>query len=894
MNITICEPEPFVDEILADGPAAYWPCNDGSGFPQDVSGNGLHVVSGSTTYADDDDHGIVLDGLGLNSTAAAVLNATTWTIEFDVLLAPGGAVSLTIPLTTGGHVRLAATDSGGNTSAVGTVDLDGSTPNNASGGGSGLLWRHVALTRSGSQLRIYTEGAMDHLVPVDAGPMSPSGGVSFTTTTGSFIARVAMHDVALDGTRLTAHSDQMYAGADPGDPVTLDGPVLDDFDRADGPIGNTSLLSVPWIVPDGSTWVIDTNRARADSVENVLAVAYPDLDASILVGVRAVSCTIERTSGYAFVGFQFGTGESVTLVIGNDEVFFALASAGSWQSVTGPNYIDASVPLTLTLLIRDADEQDQMIVSADVNGTNVGCYIPIESGDVPPFSLGDILQPMIATDSTTTTFDDFTILSLAEVGGGTPAPSLVGGVQNLWYPTDVQFLASTPASPLHGGLLPPSVGPAVGYLGSTPAPNLNGGVRVSWSLAPIDPSLPPITPGIGGPNLPPGAGPPTAELSVAGFANRLDAQCQPAFNDAGTGSFVTVPPGPSVGQGITYRSGGSAVFFGIADQITTTVAAEGEEHDQNVAVTTPGALGLEWGDTVVWPDFGAMEPDRLGAPAQDDREFGWPMNGLIPVNLALTKSIAGDNTRYGTPLEIFPLPDNWPDVQARWMWDRDPDQLHAPKGWCYFRVPFGSWTTSEYAMFVCAYDYAEVWVDGQKVATADKAGATVRVDLTLDGDFHLVAIAAYNEGGKAGVLWTMMPKTEAGLHPAVMNSRPGWHCAGYPKEPIRATVGKTLRRLHQEAKMRGAPAGKWSLAFSDTLDSAGNAWPTDDSLITIRVGTTYWDVLMQLAEDRIDFRASPGGRTLYAYVKDQGGVSRGIPWTHAVDADSIETRTRGH
>ena len=48
-----------------------------------------------------------------------------------------------------------------------------------------------------------------------------------------------------------------------------------------------------------------------------------------------------------------------------------------------------------------------------------------------------------------------------------------------------------------------------------------------------------------------------------------------------------------------------------------------------------------------------------------------------------------------------------------------------------------------------------------------------------------------------------------------------------------------------------------------------------------------------LAEDRIDFAASPAGRVLYAYNKGEGAGSVGIPWTVAVDAESLTTEVAG-
>ena len=76
---------------------------------------------------------------------------------------------------------------------------------------------------------------------------------------------------------------------------------------------------------------------------------------------------------------------------------------------------------------------------------------------------------------------------------------------------------------------------------------------------------------------------------------------------------------------------------------------------------------------------------------------------------------------------------------------------------------------------------------------------------------------------------------------------------------------------------------------------SGRPWPTggDVPVITTRVGSTYMDVLRQMSEALIDFHAHPATKTLYARVKDTGGTSVAMPWTHTVDADSIVTGIGG-
>jgi hypothetical protein len=477
-----------------------------------------------------------------------------------------------------------------------------------------------------------------------------------------------------------------------------------------------------------------------------------------------------------------------------------------------------------------------------------------------------------------------------------PAPELTGGVMNWPVPPDVIFAPSVRAPDLTGGWAPIPLWSELGpiFPPSVAAPPLLGGVHATWSDTPDPPPLP-------GPDDPPWPdgyqfGPPPSQLQVEGrFVTQPT--CRPQMNGPGTGSFTTEPEtAPALGDEITYTSGGGAVFTGYAAKISTVYMSRAEEAGNLVTVTTPGMLGEDWSRTVVYPDFGSDDPIRTGQPPQDERVWGWPMNGLVVPGLTWTTSVGGDNSLYGTPGEIFPPPDNWPDIRSRWMWTTQVDVKSQPEGWCYFRKAFTAWP-GEHSLFVAAYDYARVWIDGVLVATCDVPGEPKRVELPFDWDNHLIAIEGYAfGGGRAGVLLSLLKRDAEGFG-GVGNggedlfSDAGWKALERPAQSMRSTVGKVLRRLVREAGKRGAPAGAWTCSFTDEADSAGNAWEAgpDAPLLTTKVGITYMDVLGQFAEALIDYRPHPRAKVLDAFVKDSVPASHPVPWTYGVDHTSADS-----
>lgn len=464
------------------------------------------------------------------------------------------------------------------------------------------------------------------------------------------------------------------------------------------------------------------------------------------------------------------------------------------------------------------------------------------------------------------------------------------------------------------GLGPPAVRPA-GYDGSVEPPGPVG-------LRDLDPDeLRPITPApvvttemVPGPLLyqptvwpptypDPGAfpgGPPVAiaALTVTGYPQATNITAQPKANDVGTASFTTPGAPPAVDTIVGINAGGVRVFTGLVESAAQNDVASGEEADQTSTVRLESLL-REWEDARVLPDFGAQEINRLGPPTQDTRFFDWSMNGIGTDDSAdqdapsITSSV-GYTSQYGTPAERFPMPDVWPAPKAKWMWSTSGATARA--GYVFFRIPFLA--SGKIQLWCCAYDYAEVWLDGVLVATCDSAGVAAKFQITLLGsNYHNLKIRAHNGGGKAGVLAAVMPVEPSGLFgDPIVQSGGGWDTIAYPDRTFRLNPGQVVRRLQYEARRRGvANIPGWALTFNASMDSAGRAWPDDTDPIAVQVGSTYLDVLRQMAAALVDITTAKQGRVLNMYIKGLGtNASHASPLGVGTNIVSrTTTRSRG-
>ena len=877
------------DAMEADGAVGVWtvPGGDGDAIVDQTGTSGDATLAAGTGWVspqqgNNETAGFLIDAAG-TWELPVTLDTTAFTVEFSFVAAPGPLVDgFVIGDIAGTHLR-AAMHGAPTFGAVYSATVGAETVSWTGPLDDDLRTHQVAMTWDvAGDLTLVVDGvARDAAAVTGAHTPDPVLVVSSSWPSQQG-ANIAVYDVELSEAQLLDHYLLLT-------PALLPACVVDDFDRADGALGNSSLQGLPWANVAGTS-AIAGNAAVADRIA-FLADTHGADPTGLILGVEA-TVTDGGVGGVATIGLWSATWASflgARLDFGSGEVAIAESSGdGSWFQLHAAVPVDVSSGTALLRFqlgeIEPGSGEAEREMSVWVDGVPCVLGITIADTAVNPAA------PAIATEAGGT-IEHLAVLEPDGLGQAAQ-DGQAGGLQFRFDAFDGVELGSSTQGPQVGGLMAPDDidrhgGPV--YLGSSPGVAQVGGIRTIWTNGT------PATPPVGEPFVWGGVGAPPADLTVAGYPRRTAASCRPTMNGAGSGSFTVVPPGPALGDVIVYHSGGGPVFSGYADRITTVERDQAEEAGQLVTVSTPCLLSIDWTETVVWPDFGAFEPIRLGAPPQDDREFGWPMNGILtPEQEAdLVPSVANDDSLYGTPDEVLPIPSDWPDSTARWMWDTSPDTPSQPQGWCYFRVPFGSWP-GRYAVFLNAWDYAKMWIDGALIAEVTTPGQTVRFDVDFDWDYHLLAIAAYNEQGPAGVMCSVMQHHAdgSGLAQPAMNSRDGWKVLAYPEQSLRAPVGKVIRRLVREAAARGAPAGDWTCAFTDEADSRGRPWD-QDLLLVQRTGQTMWDVLNQAAESLVDFHQGPAGKTLYLYKKDQGAGAVSQPWAPTVHAESLATEVSG-
>lgn len=373
-------------------------------------------------------------------------------------------------------------------------------------------------------------------------------------------------------------------------------------------------------------------------------------------------------------------------------------------------------------------------------------------------------------------------------------------------------------------------------------------------------------------------------------AFELSASCKPQMNGVGAGSFKC-RTAPGLGARVGFTVAGQHQFTGIVDATVDHQVVSDEEAGQAVDVTCIGQIS-ELDKVKVLPDFGAADLTRLGPPTQDIRVFDWTMNGLGNVGFGeQAATIIPSDSADMIDLDAggqHPLPDVWPDADARWMWSSNPGGV-AGRGWTIFRVatPAAPGPT-DVDFWVASAGYAELWVDGVPIATCDQPYRSqhLRID-AIDKLWHRVAIKAFTTGGTAGVLFSMLPIHNDGLYgTAIMNSRTGWDCIVGGDRTFISTPGQVMHRLLDEARRRGsAAAAGWTGSFGNLVDSAGRPWERREA-IEIEVGKSYLDVLQQLAEDRVDWAEDPASKRIHMWRKGEGsGRTPAIPWAQGVDLD---------
>ena len=222
-TLTIADPalvgsvrKSLLQEVMADGPQTLWIGNDGSGAPQDSSGNSRHLTlaNGSNTYASDGTYGTVLD-----------MSSGSWTTTFRC---PQSAYTLEAWIRLSTNVSGDACpigDWGGNNTFGAMMLLTPSSnallayhrESTISGGNlSTGTWYHLAQTWNGSTVRLYLNGSeVGTPISTSTAPgtanesglsrVSSYGGVATGRRVPGQGRFIAWYSSALSGSRIAAH-----------------------------------------------------------------------------------------------------------------------------------------------------------------------------------------------------------------------------------------------------------------------------------------------------------------------------------------------------------------------------------------------------------------------------------------------------------------------------------------------------------------------------------------------------------------------------------------------------------------------------------------------------------------------------------------------------------------
>jgi len=332
----------------------------------------------------------------------------------------------------------------------------------------------------------------------------------------------------------------------------------------------------------------------------------------------------------------------------------------------------------------------------------------------------------------------------------------------------------------------------------------------------------------------------------------------------------------------------------------------GSDEESGRGFTMSGrGLVSAWEDAIVFP-YGGIN----ARPSSDSRAFGWfspelPTTGWKPAVVAISGLAPNSRT-------VPPLPDPWfpplgwtSDLSGSdWVWSRA-TTFGTLDGASLFRSTFSLASADRVAIFYTAQSRCRVWIDGVLVTpgwTSEPNEESFiyahRATPYLSAGTHYVAIEAESKP------WTpVLPGVTRGILQCAIYSGGGagatynsgsrllgtsssWVCLDYPTVYPAPTPGLILRTLLEEAQARGALTG-WSLSCTDTADSAGQAWDVDQAHV-FRIGQTYADVLRQMADTSIDYRAQPAGLRLDVFRKDTVITREAAIFTIGINLTELE------
>lgn len=378
------------------------------------------------------------------------------------------------------------------------------------------------------------------------------------------------------------------------------------------------------------------------------------------------------------------------------------------------------------------------------------------------------------------------------------------------------------------------------------------------------------------------------DLSATAFAKSYQA----TMSDVGAGRLSLQNDDANLaaityGDFVRFDVDGTARFLMLVEALDTVAIAPNEEVDEVTTISGRGSLA-QWEQAIVLPPNGVT-----GQPYTETRVFDWGAAELDIDTVTTDWDAAVELTQVGQGSEGEPPPEfpvrwlqyplGWSDPTGYWVWSQAAGAGPAmPAGTSYFARDVTIASDGYYAVYMAADNRYALKIGGVPIDTFDDEQSqegyqyTRRADLYLTAGTHRVAAKVTNDSaaelaGFVSALWSV--DSERNDDTLILRADTSWSAIGYRDPAPGFTAGHVIRVLLEEAQANGVLTG-WTLDFTDTLDSDGNAWPVDQSW-SFRVGMDLLSVLRQLGGSDIDFFADPAALTLHAYVIDTMGVDAG-------------------
>lgn len=313
---------------------------------------------------------------------------------------------------------------------------------------------------------------------------------------------------------------------------------------------------------------------------------------------------------------------------------------------------------------------------------------------------------------------------------------------------------------------------------------------------------------------------------------------------------------------------------GFVSDLTDQEVDRDEYAGQVVDASADGLLALlEEAVTVPWVGVSRR-------PFSSDRVFNC---ASPPLDRSAWTAVFEQSRTYAVT-QGLEYPIGWAGEDPKWIWSAA-DSETQPVGFSVFHDQFTLADATDCIPLISADNDFELWLDGALLyrSPVKQPGYTwwdtYKAPIRIPAGDHDVVIIAENwstagTANPAAVIYGLWSTDGEQLVDLLHYTDTTWTCV-HDADPLPGFYpGVIAGILWFEAVGRtalGGPSTGWTLGFSATEDSNGNAWPEEIPEFVCKVGDSLRSVLRQLSETWVDVWADTEGLVLHMAAKSTGG-----------------------